>query len=60
MGKGPARASYHVTHHSTATVSHSLRETSDQTRSNILTLVQLKMFSSTTWQSLLRKLKTGK
>lgn len=27
MGKGPAKSSYHVTHHITATVSHSLIET---------------------------------
>lgn len=59
MGKGPARSSY-VTHHITATVSHSLIQNQEQTRSNILTQVQPKMFNSTTWRSLLRKLETGK
>lgn len=59
MGKDPAKWSY-VTHHITATVSHSRIQNQDQTRSNILTQVQPKIFNSTTWQSLLRKLKTGK
>lgn len=59
-GKRPSKSSYHVAHHITATVSHSLLQTWDQTRSNIPARVQPEMASSTTWQSLLRKLKTGK
>lgn len=59
MGKCPAKSSY-VTHHITATVSHSRIQTKDQTRSNVFAQVQPKMFTSPTWQSLLRKLKTGK
>lgn len=54
------RSSNLVTHHMTAAVSHSLTQSYHLTRSNLLTQVQLKMPSSTTWQSLLRKWKTWK
>lgn len=43
------RSSNLVTHHMTATVSHSLTQSYHLTKSNLLTWVQLKMPSSTTW-----------